>query len=62
MKMASFAELIAANVEHEPHGRQLQVGWVGHTGALYPITTPTDEIRQHERGGYSPVYIDADDE
>lgn len=37
---------------------QRQVGWLGQTGRFYPIDTPTDQIHEGEKGGYTPVYTD----
>ncbi|MDE2101507.1 MAG: hypothetical protein KGL39_29950 [Patescibacteria group bacterium] len=33
-----------------------QVGWRGQSGAFYGRHIPTETIRHHEKGGYSPVY------
>lgn len=60
--MSTFAEIMEARVDHDGHGKQWQVGWLGaNTGTLYPITTPQSEIRANEPGMYTPVYIDADE-
>lgn len=46
---------------HQPHGAQVQVGWLGQTGAFYawweqPLGTTMGDGR--EGGGISPVYAD----
>lgn len=45
--------------KHMPHIRQIQVGWLGATGAFYPW--PTEPTREQEPGSYIPVYIDEEE-
>lgn len=56
----TFAEIMEARGDHEGHGPQWQVGWLGHSGAFYPNTLREVDVQANERGGYMPVYVDAD--
>lgn len=47
--------------DHDPHGAQLQVGWLGQTGAMYPwweypLGVASGDGR--EGGSITPVYAD----
>jgi hypothetical protein len=57
--MAKFSEIMEARGEHEPHSKQWHVGWLGQTGAMYPVTTHWRELTQAEPGGMFPLYMDA---
>lgn len=62
--MSYFAELMEGPiyVHRNPKGMR-QIGWLGHSdGMFYPWKTPLEEIHRCERGGYTPVYIEVDDE
>jgi len=56
--VTTFAQMIEGP-KHIPHIRQVQVGWLGQTGAFYPW--PTEPGRADEPGSYMPVYIDEDE-
>lgn len=38
-----------------------QIGWLGFTGVFYPVYCPMSVIHEHEKGGYSPVYMEVGD-
>jgi hypothetical protein len=47
--------------DHDPHGPQLQVGWLGQTGAMYPwweYPLGTGRGDGREGGSITPVYAD----